>query len=181
MSNLPIRRIVLHYSATFPDQDWGVTELRRLHLARGWKDVGYHYVIRRDGRIERGRAEDVIGAHVEGHNTGSIGVCCIGGLERATGKDLGVDNRTPAQIVATTLLLRDLLARHPGAEVLGHRDLAPTQCPGFDVKTWWAQVNAEARGGVPGSGASAPSAVPGLRGILAAIRSFIRNIFRRPS
>lgn len=181
MPNLPVRLIVLHYSATHADQDPGVEDIRRMHLARGFNDVGYHYVIRRDGRIEKGRAEEVIGAHVKGHNTGSLGICCIGGLERATGPNVGVDNRTVAQKEATILLLRDLLARHPGAEVLGHRDLAPTQCPGFDVRTWWAQANAGARRGVSGGSASASSGGHPPRGILAAIHSFICNMFRRLS
>lgn len=164
MSNLPVRRIVLHYSATYPDQDYGVEDIRKMHLARGWKDVGYHYIIRRNGRIEPGRPESVVGAHVAGHNTGSIGICCIGGIERATGPNVGVDNRTDAQKAATVRLVSDLLARHPGAEVVGHRDLAATQCPGFDARTWWAD-NAP-RASVPTD--PVPSAPP-LTGLAIAI------------
>lgn len=140
MSNLPIKRIVLHYSATYPDQDLGVADIRKMHLARGFNDVGYHYVIKRDGTVQKGRPDHVVGAHVAGHNTGSIGICCIGGLERATGSNVGVDNRTDAQKAATIKLVRGLLVQHPGAEVLGHRDLAATQCPAFDVRKWWAEV-----------------------------------------
>ncbi|RJL06031.1 lysozyme [Paracoccus aestuarii] len=142
MSNTPIRRIVLHYSATYPDQDLGVADIRRMHLQRGFNDVGYHYVIKRDGTVQKGRPDNVVGAHVSGHNTGSIGICCIGGIERATGPNVGVDNRTEAQKAATINLVKDLLAKHPGAEVVGHRDLGPTQCPGFDVRSWWAAANA---------------------------------------
>lgn len=143
MSNSPIVRIVVHYSATYPEQDIGVSEIDRWHRDRGWSKIGYHYVIRRDGYVERGRPESEIGAHVLGHNTGSIGICWVGGLDRASGSNVGVDNRTPEQKQALAKVLRDLTARYPGAEVVGHRDLAATQCPGFDVKTWWAGAQAE--------------------------------------
>ena len=141
MSNSPIKNIVLHYSATYPDQDLDVDDIRKMHLARGFNDVGYHYVIKRDGTVQKGRADNVVGAHVAGHNTGSLGVCCIGGIERATGPNVGVDNRTQAQKDATVLLVQNLLKKHPKAKVVGHRDLGPTQCPGFDVQTWWAAVS----------------------------------------
>lgn len=137
---MKITHIVLHYSATYADQDLGVSDIDKMHKARGWKGVGYHYVIRRDGTIQKGRDENEIGAHVGGQNTGKLGICCIGGLDRATGPNVGVDNRTPDQIKATIWLVRDILKRHPGAVVVGHRDLAPTQCPGFDVRPWWASV-----------------------------------------
>lgn len=130
-----ITAIVLHYSATYPDQDFGVADIRKMHLARGFRDVGYHYVINRDGTVQRGRPKSEIGAHVSGHNANTIGICCIGGLERATGANVGVDNRTDAQKQATVSLVRELLARYPGAEVLGHCDLGPTQCLGFDVRS----------------------------------------------
>lgn len=141
MSNAPVRFIVLHYSATYPDQDLDVDDVRKMHKARGWKDVGYHYVIKRDGTVQKGRPDHVVGAHVAGRNTGTLGICCIGGVERETGPNVGVDNRTLAQKAATIKLVKDLLARHPNAEVVGHRDLGPTQCPGFDVRPWWASVS----------------------------------------
>lgn len=137
-----ITAIVLHYSATYPDQDFGAADIRKMHLARGFRDVGYHYVIKRDGTVERGRPEAEVGAHVSGHNANSIGICCIGGLDRSTGANVGVDNRTDWQKQSTIRLVRELLARYPGAEVVGHRDLGPTQCPGFDVRSWWRAVNA---------------------------------------
>ncbi|SEO39488.1 N-acetylmuramoyl-L-alanine amidase [Paracoccus alcaliphilus] len=141
MTNAPVRYIVLHYSASYADLDLGVEDIRRMHLDRGFSDVGYHYIIKRDGTVQKGRADSIVGAHVAGHNTGSLGICCIGGLERATGPNVGVDNRTDAQKAATIRLVRDLLATHPGAQVVGHRDLGPTQCPGFDVRSWWASVD----------------------------------------
>lgn len=142
MPHFPIKNIVLHYSATYSDQDLGVADIDKMHKARGWAGVGYHYVIKRDGTVQKGRPDATVGAHVAGHNTGSLGICCIGGTERATGPNVGVDNRTEAQKAATVKLVRSLQAQHPGAQVLGHRDLGPTQCPGFDVRSWWAAANA---------------------------------------
>lgn len=139
-----ITHLVVHYSATYADQNLTVKDIDKMHRERGWQMVGYHYVIRRDGVIERGRPETMVGAHVANQNTGKIGICCIGGLDRATGPNKGVDNRTPEQIESLIRLLRDLLKRYPGAKVVGHRDLAPTQCPGFDVQAWWAKVQKKA-------------------------------------
>lgn len=139
-----VTHIVVHYSATYADQDLTVKDIDKMHRERGWQMVGYHYVIRRDGTIERGRPESMVGAHVGNQNTGKIGICCIGGLERATGPNKGVDNRTPQQVESLIKLIRDILKRHPGAQVVGHRDLAPTQCPGFDVPAWWAKVQKKA-------------------------------------
>jgi N-acetyl-anhydromuramyl-L-alanine amidase AmpD len=142
MRNGPIKQIVLHYSATYPDQDIDIRDIDQWHKAKGWKGVGYHYVIKRDGMIERGRKEDERGAHVGGQNANKIGICVIGGLDRKTGREVGVDNRTDAQIRAQIALIRELLTRYPDAEVVGHKDLAPTQCPGYDVRSWWAEMNA---------------------------------------
>lgn len=152
-----ISAIVLHYSATYEDQNLTVADIDRMHKARGWKGVGYHYVIRRDGTVDKGRPETQVGAHVGGQNSGKIGICCIGGLNRATGPNKGVDNRTPAQIAATIKLVNDILKRHPGAKVVGHRDLAATQCPGFDVIPWWASVQ---KGNAAPSAPAAPSPAP---------------------
>lgn len=143
MSNFPITHIVVHYSATYPDQNLTIADIDRLHRERGFSMVGYHYFIRRNGMIEKGRDESVIGAHVGGQNTGKIGICCAGGIERATGPNVGVDNRTPEQIKSQIKLIKDLLIRYPNAKVVGHRDLAPTQCPGFDVIPWWEKVSKE--------------------------------------
>jgi LysM repeat protein len=136
-----IHTITIHYSATFEDQDIGVREIRPMHIARGFRKEGYHYIIRLNGVIEKGREEWEVGAHVAGKNAGNIGICWIGGLRRSTGANKGVDTRTPAQTESMIRLIRQLLGRHPGARVVGHRDLGATQCPAFDVAAWWAGVN----------------------------------------
>lgn len=140
MSMNKITHIVVHYSATFEDQNLTVKDIDKMHKARGWSGVGYHYVIRRDGVVEKGRPDNQVGAHVGGQNSGKIGICAIGGVNRKTGPDVGVDNRTAAQIKSQVALIKSLLIKHPKAKVVGHRDLAPTQCPGFDVIPWWKSI-----------------------------------------
>ena len=76
-----IEDIVVHSSATKPSMDIGVDEIRQWHLARKFRDVGYHYIIRRCGEIELGRNISETGAHVRGHNKHSIGICMVGGLD----------------------------------------------------------------------------------------------------
>lgn len=122
--------IVIHCSDTPATMDIGVNEIRRWHLERGFADVGYHYIIRRSGIVERGRNEDVVGAHVEGRNQDSIGVCFVGGKPDC--------NFTRQQWEALSRLVENLIDRYPAAVVLGHRDLnTGKRCPCFDVKYWW--------------------------------------------
>jgi N-acetyl-anhydromuramyl-L-alanine amidase AmpD len=134
--------IVVHHAATKKGQDVGVKEIRRWHLDRGFTDVGYHYIIRRDGRLETGRAIGVAGAHVSGRNHNSIGICLVGGLSD-DGKKAEF-NYTEAQLATLEKTLRSATAAYPAAEVVGHRDLDPKkpECPAFDVKKWWADKQA---------------------------------------
>lgn len=136
---MPRRRtdhIVLHCSATRGIQDIGVKEIRAWHKAKGWRDVGYHFVIRRNGKVETGRAESAIGSHVQGHNVDSVGICLVGGLDDKTWKP--VNNFTAAQWKALTRLVAQLVKRYPRARVLGHRDFPGVQkaCPCFSAKEW---------------------------------------------
>lgn len=137
-----VKYIVVHYSATYEDQDITAADIDRMHKTRGFDRIGYHYFIRRDGTLEVGRKENETGAHAKGYNSQAIGVCWAGGLNRATGVNKGVDNRTPAQTATLIRIIKDLLVRYPGATVIGHRDLpgASTQCPGFNVYAWWKGV-----------------------------------------
>lgn len=148
----PINLLVVHCSATPANRDIGVAQLRAMHLQRGFRDVGYHYVIRRNGVVEKGRPDTVMGAHVEGHNDGSLGICLVGGVKPNMTAET---NFTEAQYTALERLLRDLAARYPRARVCGHRDLSPDRdgdgvvepgewvkaCPTFDVPVWWAARN----------------------------------------
>lgn len=127
--------LVVHCSATQPKANVGVKEIRQWHREKGWIDIGYHFVIRRDGTIEAGRPENVVGAHVENFNSNSIGICMVGGID-ATGKP--EDNFTPAQYAALAEKLRELKAKYPNAKVQGHRDFPNVKkaCPSFDVRKW---------------------------------------------
>lgn len=129
-----IEKIIIHCSATPPETNIGVSEIDAWHKEKGWKGCGYHYVIKRDGEIQQGRALEEIGAHTKGFNAKSIGICLVGGVDK-NGK--ARDTKTKDQEKSLKSLLRRLLAEFEGAEVLGHRDLDPHKnCPSFDVKTW---------------------------------------------
>lgn len=131
-----IDEIIVHCSATRAGADFTAADIDRWHRARGWKCIGYHYVIRLDGRVEAGRAESAAGAHCAGHNARSIGVCYIGGV-KADGVT-PADTRTAAQRLALTALLRDLRRRYPAARIRGHRDFAAKACPSFDATKEYA-------------------------------------------
>lgn len=132
-----IKEIIIHCSATPEGEDYTVEQIRRSHLARGFSDIGYHYVIYRDGSIHNGRPEHISGAHCLGHNAISIGVCYIGGCPPRTDKDWmrrSKDTRTPAQKDALRRLVADLTTRYPAATVHGHREFANKACPSFPIK-----------------------------------------------
>lgn len=138
--------IVIHCSATRCTEDITAADIDRWHKERGWHAIGYHFVIDLDGKVELGRAVRDVGAHAFGYNKNSIGICYVGGLDRYGHP---ADTRTPAQVKALRILVRELHASFPGAKVVGHRDLSPDvdgdgvierwewlkQCPCFDVAT----------------------------------------------
>ncbi len=129
--------LVIHCSATRAIQDVGAKDIRRWHVeGNGWSDIGYHFVIRRSGKVETGRPLESIGTHVQGHNTDSIGICLVGGLNNATFKP--ENNYTVQQRDALKKLLASLLKKYPRAKVLGHRDFSGVQkaCPCFNAKPW---------------------------------------------
>ena len=133
-----ITEIIVHCSATPEGKDYTVNDIRRWHKQQGWSDIGYHYVIYRNGHIEPGRDIDISGAHCEGHNSNSIGVCYIGGVAR-NGKT-AKDTRTLAQKAAMLSLLKDLRELYPGAKIYGHRDFAHKDCPSFDAMKEYSSI-----------------------------------------
>lgn len=126
-----INEIIVHCTATPEGRDYTVADIRQMHKAQGWVDVGYHYLIYRDGSIHEGRNVDMVGAHCQGHNAQSIGVCYVGGVAR-DGKT-PKDTRTPAQKDALIHLLMQLVCLYPDATIRGHRDFAAKACPSFDA------------------------------------------------
>lgn len=144
--------IIIHCSATREGQDIGAKEIDAMHKQRGFNGIGYHYVIRLDGTTEKGRNETAVGAHCntkgfsgESYNRHSIGICYVGGLDKA-GKEK--DTRTPEQKAALIDLINDICKRYPIVELLGHRDTSPDKngsgevepfefiksCPCYDVR-----------------------------------------------
>lgn len=126
-----INKIILHCTATPEGREVTVSEITDWHLARGFRTIGYHYVVYLDGSIHEGRPEIDPGAHCLGHNVDSIGVCYVGGMD-ASGLH-PKDTRTPRQREALRSLVGRLQLRYPGAGVHGHREFAAKACPCFDI------------------------------------------------
>ena len=127
-----ITLLIVHCSATPEGRNFDFEACRTDHIRhRGFKDIGYHYYLTRDGTIHRGRPLDTVGAHCQHHNRHSIGICYEGGLD-ARGHPK--DTRTLAQKASLLALLRELRKLFPDALILGHRDLNPQKaCPCFDA------------------------------------------------
>ena len=126
-----IDKIILHCSATLPGQRVDVETITRWHKQRGFKTIGYHFFIDRSGTIHAGRPLEEQGAHCNGQNAHSIGICYEGGLNKE-GKPL--DTRTILQRIAMKELVAQLLGQFPDATVHGHREFANKACPCFDVE-----------------------------------------------
>lgn len=128
----PITEFIIHCAATKPSMDIGAAWIRKIHVNQNkWKDIGYHFVIRRDGSVENGRPVDQVGAHCEGHNTGTIGICMVGGISE-TGRS--ENNFTPAQFTAVQELIFKLKEQFPAViKLSGHNDYANKACPSFNV------------------------------------------------
>jgi N-acetylmuramoyl-L-alanine amidase len=130
----PINEIIVHCTATPEGREVSVGEIRQWHKERGFADIGYHYVVHLDGIVEAGRPEWEIGAHVAGHNTGTLGVVYVGGVE-ADDVNAAQDTRTPEQKVALMALCRALVAKYPKiSKISGHNEYAAKACPSFDVQ-----------------------------------------------
>lgn len=147
-----INTIVIHGAWTKPGVDVGAKEIREWHHDRGFSDIGYHFVIRRDGTQEDGRSVEKPGAHVKGKNSDSIGICLVGGRADEGRHTEGLDEFTKqevlwefnytreqmASLVSLVDSLVDLYGSH--VEIIGHRDHpgVTKRCPGFDVKAYFA-------------------------------------------
>ena len=124
-------KIILHCSATREGQHITVDTMREWHLKRGWSDIGYHYVIYIDGSVHEGRPIEKIGAHTKGQNTGSIGICYVGGVEK--------DGKTPKdtlnelQETAMVNLIKALREQYGDMTLHGHNEFAAKACPSFKV------------------------------------------------
>ena len=122
-----ISLLVVHCSDTEDRLDLSAIDIHKMHLQFGWDGIGYHKIIKRCGKIENGRPEYWIGAHVKGKNNISLGVCLI-----------GRNKFTKKQFLSLEKVLKKWKNLYPNAKIIGHRDTQDTQktCPNFDVKFW---------------------------------------------
>ena len=129
-----INSIIIHCTATQEGRDVTVEQIREMHVKQNhWIDIGYHYVIYRDGTIKEGRPLEKAGAHVKNHNAHSIGVCYVGGLTK-DGKH-SKDTRTIEQKIALFQLVYDLMGRFclNLEQVHCHNEYANKDCPCFSI------------------------------------------------
>ena len=126
-----IDKIIIHCTATVEGEDFRAADIERWHQAQGFRTIGYHYVVLLDGSVEKGRADESVGAHVRGLNAHSIGVVYVGGLDIHREPS---DTRTNAQRVSLRHLVGELQHLYPGATVHGHNEFANKACPCFDVQ-----------------------------------------------
>lgn len=132
LSKRNISEIILHCSATEEGKSYTKEDIRKWHIAKGYTEIGYHYVVYINGSVNIGRNVNLIGAHCVDHNSKSIGICYIGGLRK--GKP--ADTRTPKQKESLIALLRLLKRMYPNAKIYGHNEFANKACPCFDVKEY---------------------------------------------
>lgn len=138
-----IDQIIVHYTATPEGEEFSNAQIKASHLARGFSDIGYHYVLGLKGELRPGRAETIAGAHCTNHNTRSIGVCYVGGCPPRTVNgwmNIGKDTRTPEQKMALVNLLKELKRRYPNATIHGHNEFAKKTCPGFNAREEYKNI-----------------------------------------
>lgn len=126
-----ITKIIIHCTATVAGKDYSAATIRRWHQQRGWSDIGYHYLIRLDGTIEKGRPIERMGAHTRGQNPYSIGIAYVGGVDKALNPK---DTRNFRQKAAMRQLVQDLWWQFPHATLHGHNEFSNKACPSFKVK-----------------------------------------------
>jgi hypothetical protein len=173
-----INEIFVHCSATKPN--WmeksncidKVEEIRRWHVEeRGWADIGYHFVLDRNGVVCPGRPVEKAGAHAKGHNKNSIGICIVGGFG-SDANDKFEEHYTEKQRKALNTLLDSLTAEYSGAIIRGHNEVSSKACPGFNVKDYLndrSSLTEEAKDLEEGSGSpivGSPSIADLLMGLL---------------
>ncbi len=147
MNRLDTKLIFIHCSATLAKQDIGAQTINKWHLERGMHSdrglTGYNFVIRRSGLIELGRDLPAIGAHVQGFNNHSVGICLVGGVRKANAGEsadssgmVPENNFTAAQMDSLETLLKALKLVYPDAPIAPHNAVSNKACPSFDVWKW---------------------------------------------
>lgn len=139
------KRIILHHAES---SSCTADDIHQWHLARGWSGIGYHFFVRKDGSIYRGRPEDVVGAHASGANSDSIGICAEGKYMTETMPDV--------QKQAIAELCSYLMNKYGISTILRHKDVTSTDCPGNNYP--FDEIVAVAKGtSVPDVSVSTPA------------------------
>ena len=141
-----ITDLIIHCTAT--RSEWWktrsathkVNEVRKWHMKdNGWSDIGYHFLIDRDGKVVEGRPLERSGAHTKGHNKSSIGIALFGGHGGSENDQFG-DHFTPAQEAALRALIDRLQSQFGSLKVSGHNQYAAKACPCFKVPEWYCKM-----------------------------------------
>lgn len=133
-----INEIILHCTATREGVDVSAAMVDKWHKQKGWNGIGYHYLIRLNGDVEKGRADDVVGAHCKHHNSHSLGVAYVGGVD---GNGKPKDTRTEKQRETLLALVAELLERYPTiTKISPHYAYDNKACPSFNVDEWLVDV-----------------------------------------
>ena len=130
MNMRQINKIIIHCTATKEGQFVDIAEVTKWHKARGFNTIGYHYLIGLNGEVWEGRKEGIVGAHTEGLNAKSIGICYVGGLDASLKPK---DTRNTKQKESLIKLVNELKKKYPQATVHGHNEFSKKACPCFDV------------------------------------------------
>lgn len=128
-----INEIILHCTATREGHNYTLADVTSWHKAKGYRTIGYHYLIDLEGKVLKGRPLEEVGAHALGHNQYSIGVCYVGGLDKMGAPK---DTRTMRQNFALSTLLMQLHARFPQARIIGHNEVSIKACPCFNAEEY---------------------------------------------
>lgn len=137
-SRRAVHTLVWHCTATPEGKEFTRAQIKAMHLLRGFTDIGYHKIIHLDGRVSEGRSEDKEGAHVSGHNRGTLGYSYVGGVD---GAGRAKDTRTTAQRATMIRLTKEAISRYRLRLVLGHRDLSSDRDHDGVVEPWeWVKV-----------------------------------------
>ena len=134
-----IDKVIVHCTATPEGRYTTVEDVRRWHKVQGWSDIGYHYIVYLDGTVHEGRPVELVGAHCKGHNTGSIGIAYVGGIDAIHLQ--AKDTRTIEQKIALVDMLSYFKTAYPTVRIYGHRDFATKACPSFDAKTEYKDIS----------------------------------------
>jgi N-acetylmuramoyl-L-alanine amidase len=133
-----VKKIILHCTATVEGQEFDITDVDRWHKKRGWKSVGYHYLIKQDGTLQVGRSLDEVGSHAKGENSDSIGIVYVGGLDANKEPK---DTMTAYQELTLMELIFSLRTVFHWMPVHGHNEYSNKACPSFDVQEKYKFIN----------------------------------------